>query len=123
MRAAIKELPVSFETAGATIREVEWGDMHIGIESHAEALDLTPFFRGAPHDMCVSPHWGYVISGRFRVRYLDGREEECKAGDIYYMPPHHTVTLEPGTLLVEFSPKDEYAATMEIVLRNLEQLA
>lgn len=123
MRAAIDEIPVTMELPGVTIREVEWGDLHIGVESYNQELDLTPFFRGAPHDMCISSHWGYVISGGFQVRYLDGREETVKAGDVYYLPPQHLVVLQPGTKLVEFSPKDEYAAAMEIVARNLEQTA
>ena len=52
-----------------------------------------------------------------RVRYAD-REEVVNAGDAYYMAPGHAPVMEAATELVEFSPKDEFQKTMEIVERN-----
>lgn len=41
------------------------------------------------------------------------------AGDAYYARPGHTPVLWAGTELVEFSPTDELAATIEVVVQNL----
>ena len=46
------------------------------------------------------------------------REEVLSAGDAYYLPPGHTTVFEEPTELVEFSPRGEYAKTMEIAARN-----
>jgi hypothetical protein len=94
----------------------------VGFESfHADA-DGTPFFRGLPDDRCQSPHWGYVITGSLSLRYAD-REETFEAGDAYYAPPGHIPLVKEGTELVEFSPSEEYAQTMAVVVRNLEAAA
>ena len=54
-----------------------------------------------------------------RVRYAD-HEEVFEAGDVYYLPPGHVPVIEPGSQIVEFSPKDELAKTAEVVLGNME---
>ena len=64
------------------------------------------------------PHWGYLLSGRMTVRYAD-HEEVVEAGDVYYMAPDHTIAVDAGTVLVEFSPLDEFQKTEEVAERNL----
>ena len=46
-----------------------------------------------------------------------------EAGDAYHVGPGHTPILYAGTEVVEFSPTAELASTMEVVTRNMEQLA
>jgi hypothetical protein len=91
----------------------------VGFETFRADADATPFFRGLPDDRCQSPHWGYVVSGSLTLRYVD-REETFEAGDAYYAPPGHIPVVSAGTELVEFSPAEEYARTMNVVARNLE---
>ena len=81
-------------------------------------MDHAPFFRGLPDDRCQCPHWGYVIKGRTTFRFTD-REETYEAGDAYYAPPGHTPWVSDGCEIVEFSPADQLAKTMEVVNRNL----
>ncbi|MGZ4271544.1 MAG: cupin domain-containing protein [Solirubrobacteraceae bacterium] len=90
----------------------------VAFEHFREDADATPLFRGLPDDRCQCPHWGYVISGRVTFRFAAG-EETYEAGDAYYAPPGHVPVIAAGTEVVEFSPGDEYARTMEVVARNL----
>ena len=86
--------------------------------TYMEEMDHAPFFRGLPDDRCQCPHWGYVIKGRTTFRFAD-REETYEAGDAYYAPPGHTPWVSDGCEIVEFSPVEELAKTMEVVNRNL----
>jgi hypothetical protein len=118
MRGSREDLPVAIEADEAVIQEVEWADIHVGFETYHEDFDVAPLLKGLPDDMCQCPHYGYVMKGRMRVKYADGREEVVNAGDAYYMAPGHAPIMEAGTEIVEFSPKDEFRKTMEVAERN-----
>ena len=117
MRGSKQDVPTTIEAEEVVIQEAEWGDIHLGFETYNEEFDIAPLLKGLPEDRCQCPHYGYVLKGRMRVRYAD-HEEVVNAGDAYYMAPGHSPILEAGTELVEFSPKEEYQKTMEIVERN-----
>lgn len=121
MRASKKELPKTMESKELVIQEAEWGDMHIGYETYNEATDLGPLLKGLPDNRCQSAHWGYVIKGRMLIKYKD-HEETINSGDAYYLPPGHIAVIEAGTEIIEFSPKEEYSKTMEVVERNLASM-
>ena len=118
MRGSNLDLPVSFESDGVLRREMEWGDMNVGLERFPAGLDTAPIFKGLPDDRCQCPHWGYVIRGQFRVRYRD-HEETLKAGDVYYLAPGHLPIFDEDTEIVEFSPKGLYQQTMDVAARNV----
>jgi len=118
MRGSKVDLPTVFEGMGVTLREIEWGDMNVALESFPPGADTAPIFKGLPDDRCQCPHWGYVIKGEFRVRYAD-RVETLRAGDVYYLAPGHLPIFDADTEIVEFSPKGEYQKTMEVVARNI----
>jgi hypothetical protein len=59
-----------------------------------------------------------VIKGKITFKFAD-REETYEAGDAYYVPPGHTPVVYDGNELVEFSPTDELAKTMEVLNRNM----
>ena len=116
---------VSKETASEVMavdgyegRTQDLGGYTVAYETFTSDQDPAPLFVGLPDDHCQCPHWGYVVSGRVRVRYAD-REEVLSAGDLYYMPPGHTTFFEEPTELVEFSPQGEYARTIEVAARNM----
>lgn len=121
MRGSKKDLPATIEAEEAVVREAEWGDMHVGFESYNEDFDLAPLLRGLPDNLCQCPHYGYVLKGRMRVKYAD-HEEVVEAGDAYYLAPGHAPTMEAGTDILEFSPKDEYRKTMEVAEINFEAM-
>jgi hypothetical protein len=103
------------------IMEGRYADLNgytVGFEHFREDADATEIFRGLPDDRCQCPHWGYVISGRLTFRFAGG-EEVYEAGDAYYAPPGHVPVIAAGTEVVEFSPGEEYARTMEVVARNM----
>jgi hypothetical protein len=52
----------------------------------------------------------------------DGTEEIFETGDAYYVPPGHTPSIYDGTQVVEFSPTDELAKTMEVVEKNMQAM-
>ena len=59
-----------------------------------------------------------MIKGKITFRFAD-REETYEAGDAYYAPPGHTPVMYGGNEIVEFSPTDELAKTMEVLKANM----
>ncbi|MGM0590410.1 MAG: cupin domain-containing protein [Halobacteriota archaeon] len=102
-------------------REAYWGDMRVGYETYLREYDDAPLLKGLPNDRCQCPHWGYMLSGRMTVRYAD-HEEVVEAGSVYYMSPDHSITVDPGTVLIEFSPLDEWTKLMEVAEKNIAEL-
>jgi Cupin domain len=108
------------EVEGYEGRMEELGGWTAAFERYSADADLAPFFVGLPDDRCQAPHLGYVLEGKVKFTYADGREETYEAGDAYYAPPGHTPTLYEGAEIVEFSPTKELNETMEVVTRNME---
>lgn len=107
-----------FSTDEVVWREAEWGEMRVGYETYLEDFDDAWLLKGLPNDRCQCPHWGYLLSGRMTVRYAD-HDEVVEAGDVYYMAPDHTIAVDAGTVLIEFSPRDEFRRTAAVAERNL----
>ena len=118
VRGSKNDLPL-VEDYGESLKswQAEWGEMITEISTFPAGFDAAPFFKGLPEGMCQSPHWGYVLKGRVRIRYRD-REEIITAGDAYYLQPGHSPLYEEDTEVVEFSPKGEYERTLAIVAQN-----
>jgi hypothetical protein len=95
------------------------GGWTVGFETYTEDADLSPFFKGLPDDECQCEHMGYVIQGKVAFRSGDD-EEVFEAGDAYRVGPGHTPVLYAGTEVVEFSPTEELARTLEVVTKNME---
>jgi hypothetical protein len=121
MRGSKQDVPVAVDMGGVVIRQLEWGEMNVALETFPAGTDTEPVFKGLPDDRCQCPHWGYVVRGRLRVRYKD-REEILNAGDAYYMSAGHLPIFDEDTELVEFSPRGEYQKTMEVAARNAAAL-
>lgn len=105
------------------IFEVRWaevGDYTISFETlpaGSPALGDRAYV-GLPDDACQCPHWGYLVKGKFRVRFTDGQEEIVSAGSAYYLRPgHHFFTLD-DVEVIEFSPTAELARTSDVVAKN-----
>ncbi len=118
MHGSKEEVPMAVDSGGVVIRLTEWGEMNVALETFPAGTDTEPIFKGLPDDRCQSPHWGYVLRGRVRVRYHD-REEVISEGEAFYMEPGHTTVFEEDTELVEFSPQGEYQKTLEVAQRNV----
>ena len=118
MRGSKQDVPVTVEAGGVVIREAEWGDWNVSLESFPAGSDNAPLLKGLPDDLCQCPHIGDLVKGRGRGRYAD-HEEIINAGDAYYVPSGHSVLWEEDSEVVEFSPKGEYQKTLEVIGRNL----
>ena len=95
------------------------GGWTVGFEEYSQDADLSPFFDGLPNNQCQCEHMGYVIEGKVAFRSGD-TEEVFETGDAYFVGPGHTPVLYAGTQVVEFSPTDKLAQTMEVVGKNME---
>ncbi len=96
MRGSMKDLPKTTDTSEMVLREADWGEMHVELDTIRNKLDLTPLLKGLPDDRCQCPHWGYVLKGRMTVKYKD-HEEIVNAGDAYYLAPGHKAMFDAGT--------------------------
>jgi hypothetical protein len=117
-RASLPEFRTTLASDVAIWRQDEWGDMRVGYETYLADFDDSDLLRGLPDGRCPCPHWGYLLAGRMTVRYPD-HDDFVRAGDVYYMAPGHTMAVDAGTVLIEFSPKAEFRKLTEIAVRNL----
>ena len=110
---SLEQVPIELELDVVQTRTVDQGGMTIAFERIKAGVETAPIYKGLPADACQSPHWGYVIEGRLRVTLADGTEDVAVAGQAYYLPPGHNVVVEEDALVVEFSPTEDRARTMQ----------
>lgn len=103
-------------------RYSDLGGYVVGFERYTADQDVEPLFRGLPDDACQCPHWGVVTRGRVTFRFTDGTSEDYVGGDAYYARPGHTPVVTAGTEVIEFSPAEELAGTMTVVMANLKAM-
>jgi len=63
---------------------------------------------------CDAPHFQYHVSGVLRIRMDDGKEFECRAGDVSLLPSGHdawVVGTEPA-VVVDFQGMIDYAKSL-----------
>ena len=119
MHQQMKELPLVEDYGeGFRSRMVEWGGMIVSYETFPKGTDATPLFKGLPDDMCQAPHWGYILKGRVRIKTANS-DSVLKTGDVYYLEPGHVPVYEEDTEVLEFSPKEEYQHTIDVVNKNI----
>jgi len=108
-----------YEAEGFEGRYQDLDGYTVGFETYTADANLAELFKGLPDDRCQCPHWGFVMKGKIVYHYAAG-DEVMEAGEAYYAKPGHTPEIFAGTELVEFSPTDQLAKTMEVVARNME---
>ncbi|SYZ72367.1 conserved hypothetical protein [Candidatus Zixiibacteriota bacterium] len=107
MKLRKEEIPVALEMPVAAFRAVEWDKLAVAYVTLKAGTNATPLLQGLTRDHCQCPHWGYMLEGAIHVRYEDGKEEVCRAGEVFYWPDGHTVWVDEDTSFIEFSPKEE----------------
>jgi len=112
-------LPVALELPVAKFQLAEWGDISVVYVQLSAGADAAPLLAGLPNDQCQCPHWGYVLKGAVRVTYADGKEEVCRAQEMFYWPAGHTVRVDEDTTFVEFSPKKELEEVYDHIGRKI----
>jgi len=118
-----EQVPIEMEIDVAQTRTVDEGGMTIAFERIKAGVETAPIYKGLPDDACQSPHWGYVIEGRLRVVLSDGTEDTIVAGQAYHLPAGHNVVVEEDALVVEFSPREDRARTMDHAARVVQAAA
>lgn len=114
MRIAKHDIPVKIETDGAIARQVVnfgdasgYGMISGDYLSLSTGFDVSPLLQGLERNLCHTPHWGYLLKGELNVTYEDGTQEIIKSGDLFYLPPGHTLKVRETVEAVMFSPQDE----------------
>ena len=100
---------------------LDWGGLQTELETFPAGLDTAPLLQGLPGDACPCPHWGYVFSGSFLVRYAD-HEETIGAGDAFYLAPGHVPVFLEETVMFELSPAEQLRDVLEVVNANAQRL-
>lgn len=116
-------LPVKIDVPGAVARQVlsfgdatGYGSIAGEYFSLGAGTDIAPLLRGLHDDTCHAPHWGYMISGRLVVSFVDGTEETCCGGEIFYWAPGHSVRVVDDAEVILFSPEAEHVAVLDHML-------
>jgi hypothetical protein len=116
-----KDSAPNVQDAGPAIdRGGDLDDTTVDFVTIRQSHSLAPLLRGLPGDSCQCPHWGYLFAGKITVSYAD-REETYEAGDAFYMPPGHVPAAEAGTEFIQFSPRDQLAKTLAVMMTNARQ--
>jgi hypothetical protein len=97
------------------------GGMYVGYVEVPAGTDFTPMFAGLPQNRCPSPHWGYLLEGAVRIKYLDGKEDIVKAGEVFYWPAPHTAVVEKNAKFIDFSPEAEFSLLMDHIAANMKK--
>jgi hypothetical protein len=64
-----------------------------------------------------------VFKGALHVRYTDGSEEVLEKGQVYYMPPGHTVwTTGEGVDILIVGPEKEEKLVIEHIEKRQKEL-
>ena len=84
----------------------EEGGMTISLESWKAGLDTAEMYAELPDGACPASHWGYLVRGKFTMRYTDGKTETINAGEAYYIRPGHNAHIDDDAEIVEFSVAD-----------------
>ena len=123
MKLKKEELAIALELPVATFRVGEWGEMAVAFVTLKAGADATPLLEGLLEDKCQCPHWGYILEGAIHVKYSDGQEEICRAGEMFFWPAGHTVWVEEDTSFVEFSPKKALKEVYDHIGKKFESIS
>jgi hypothetical protein len=113
-------LPTRLEADGVCIQSQDWSELNVARIRLRKGTDVAPLLVGLPGNLCQCPHWGAVLRGSIRIRYVDGREEVARAGEVYYWPAGHTIRAEEDFEAIAFSPS---AAMSRLIDHLRPQLA
>ncbi len=126
MRVNKEDIPVIMEVPGATARQLDgfgevpgMGAMAGEWFSLGAGTDIAPLLEGLEKDLCDSPHWGFVVSGRLVVTYSDQPDEQLSGGDLFFWPAHHSVRVTEDAEVILFSPHATHRAVVDHMAQKL----
>jgi hypothetical protein len=83
-----------------------WGGLVVVINEVPAGTDYSPVLVGLKDDLCQVPHWGYLEKGKLRIIDKNKKTITVKGGEVFYMPPGHTVIIDEDSKVIEFSPEE-----------------
>lgn len=126
MHIAKSDIPAVLSVPGAVARQLTgfgdatgYGKMAGEYFSFGAGTDIAQLLQGLEGNLCQSPHWGYVLEGGITVTYTDGSTEAVAGGELFYLPPGHSVASLHGAEIVLFSPQNEHCAVVEHIREKL----
>lgn len=126
MKISKADVPEKINVPGAIARQAlnfgdatGYGRMAGEYFSLKAGTDIAPLLKGLENDLCQSPHWGYLMEGEVTVTYSDARDETLSAGDLFYLPPGHTVKVARDAEIILFSPQAEHCRVVEHLRKQL----
>ncbi len=81
-------------------------------------VDTTPLFMGLEGNLCQSPHWGYLLSGKVTTTNAEGKQEVVNGNDLFYWPPGHNVLINEDAEMVLFSPQHEHSLVIDHMIEK-----
>jgi hypothetical protein len=112
--------PVALSTDdGVEVRRAEiGGDMSVDYIRLPKGKDMAPSLKGLPDDMCQTPHWGVISSGKLLLRTKHG-SETYESGDAFYWEPGHAPEALEDTEFMDFTPTGEFDTVIDHVKAQL----
>ncbi|MCW2601205.1 MAG: hypothetical protein JWM02_3034 [Frankiales bacterium] len=105
---ARQDAPVVIEADGVEVRLQEiGGGMSTSFIRLPQGADLGPALVGLLDDACQCPHWGYLLTGKIKMRTPAGDKVFVAGQAVYWAPGHVPVALEDSEY-VDFSPTAEF---------------
>jgi hypothetical protein len=102
----IKVSPADFPKGNIINMVGGWGGLAVTINEVPAGTDYTPVLVGLKDDLCQVPHWGYLEKGKLRIIGKNKKTIIVNGGDVFYMPPGHTVIIDEDSKVIEFSPEE-----------------
>ncbi len=99
-----------------------WGGMTVAINEPKAGTDYTPILKGLKDDLCQVPHWGYLEKGIIRIVDSDKNTETVLGGEVFYMPPGHTLIVDEDARIIDFSPEKEMKELNDFVINKIAQM-
>ncbi|MBC9729542.1 hypothetical protein [Streptomyces sp. TRM68367] len=113
------DTPVALEGGGVELRTQEvGGDMSAAFVKLPKGTDMAPALKGMPDDLCQCPHWGYLFSGRLKMRTKHG-DEVYEAGQAFYWAPGHAPEALEDCEYLDFSPTKEFREVIDHVTAQM----
>lgn len=113
MKIKKEDIPVINKVPGTTLRGLSgYGGMTVAYNEIKAGTDFSLVLHGLMNNSCHRPHWGYMIEGELLIKYYTGIEEILKAGDVFYLPPGHSIIVLRDLKFLDFSPENELSKVM-----------
>jgi hypothetical protein len=99
-----------------------WGGLAVTINEVPAGTDYTPVLVGLKDDLCQVPHWGYLEKGKLRIIDKNKKTTVVNGGDVFYMPPGHTVIIDEDSKVIEFSPDKALTELNKHVMKKVAEI-